>query len=62
MTLVLPSWLTPGVAEYLAAAVLLARDKGQDAHAAARDAAIAIMPAAPWPMIEEAARWAVGLR
>jgi hypothetical protein len=59
-TVILPAWLTPAVADHLAAAVLLARGEGRDAAAAARDAALAIMPAAPWPMIEGAARWAVG--
>ena len=61
-TLLLPAWLTPSLADCLIAAVLLARAQGRDASAAARDAAQAAMPAAPWPMIEEAARWAMGLR
>ncbi|WP_276318121.1 hypothetical protein [Rhodovarius crocodyli] len=42
--------------------MLEARREGRDASAAARDAALAIMPAAPWPVIEAAASRAAGLR
>ena len=61
-TLILPAWLTPAAADHLAAAALRARAEGRDTVAAVRDAALAIMPAAPWPVIEAAVGWAAGAR
>jgi len=61
-TLSLPAWLTASGAQGLAVAMAEARRQGMDPASAAREAAQAIMPAHPWPMIEEAARWALWLR
>lgn len=61
-TLSLPAWLTASAAQGLAVAMAEARRQGADPARAAREAAQALMPSYPWPMIEEAARWALGLR
>jgi len=61
-TLSLPSWLSATTANHMVAAMAQARREGRDPSTAAREAAQALMPAYPWPVIEEAARWALGLR